>query len=141
MSEEEKAAPGAASLVAKEVAEAEVDRFIDVYCDADMSAMDDEDRKGFSEARMRLIRATRAGGVTFGAGASPRVVTSTGEALDFGEPTGATFIAMDKKKTGHDVAKMIAAMADVTGKTAVTFAKLPNRDFRNCIAIMTLFLG
>jgi len=128
--------------VATEVAEQEFERFIEAMdLDIDTSRMDVDDTRSFEEAKHIIVRAMERGSLVVDENGQPVYTLSGGERITFYEPTGATFMAMDNKKRGQDVAKLVAIMADMTRQPAATFSKLPNRDFKVCRTLVTLFLG
>lgn len=128
--------------VAREVAEAELVRFMEAMdLDADKSKMDPDDLKSFEEVKAKFVAAIERGQLVVDEKGRPVFTTSTGEALTFNEPTGASFMAMDAKKKDHNVGKMLMVLADITGRDAKVFSKLPNRDFKVCQAIVSLFLA
>lgn len=131
--------------VAREVAEAEFERFVETMdLDVDESRMDTEDRKSFDELKERLLRAIETGLLVVDDKGqpvyTPRAGTHT-QPITFHEPTGASFMAMDTKKKDQSVAKMYAVMADMTHLDQKVFAAMPARDLKICQAVVTLFLG
>jgi hypothetical protein len=132
------------TVVAKEVAESEFSRFIEAMdLDIDSSSMDAEDLKSFESAKRKILRAIERGQLVIDDKGQPVFAPqmSKTEPITFYEPTGASFMAMDAKKKGHDVAKMFSVMADMTRRDIKTFSQLANRDFQVCQAIVMLFLG
>lgn len=128
--------------VAKEVAEAEFDRFIDAMdLDTDKARMDPDDVKSFEDVKGKFVRAMMRGQLVVDDKGQPVVTTHDGTRLTFYEPTGASFAAMDSRKKGQDVGKMLAMMADMCRVAPAVFSKLPNRDFKICQALIQLFLG
>lgn len=131
--------------VAREVGEAEFDRFVGAMdLDVDEARMDADDRKSFGELRERLVRAIVEGHLVVDDKGQFVYTPRTGNQTDpitFREPTGASFMAMDTKKKDQNVAKMYAVMADITGLDIKTFSKMASRDLKVCQAIITLFLG
>jgi hypothetical protein len=129
------------STIAEEVAEEEFARFLETMDLVPADNLDDEDRKGFEDCKRRFIAAVRAGTLVVNEKGEPVFTPGDGRGpITFHEPKGASFIAMDTKKRGHDVAKSLAAMADMTQQTIARFSAMPNRDLRVCQAIQILFL-
>jgi hypothetical protein len=64
-----------------------------------------------------------------------------GDPITFYEPTGASLMAMDRKKKAEDIGKLYATMADMTKQPIKRFAGMKYRDLKVCIAITSLFLG
>lgn len=128
-----------------ETAAVEFDRFLDCMdIDADVDSMDDEDRKGFSMQKNTVIMAIRRGSLIIDDDGQPvftPVASDNRDPITFYEPTGAAYMAQDRKKKGQDMAKMYAIMGEVTKQHPGVFAKMKNRDVKVCQAIMTLFLG
>lgn len=133
-----------ASRVAREVALAEFDRFLEAMdIDADTTAMDAEDLKSFEEARRKLVRAMETGHLVIDDKGQPVFTPHSGvtDPITFYEPTGATWMAVDSKKKGQDVAKMVALMAEMTRQPAQRFSKMAGRDYKVCTTITSLFLA
>lgn len=132
------------SKIAKEVAEAEFDRFIqanDILVD---DCMEKEDRDAFNEQKARIVRAIEAGAMVVNEDGEPVYTpqrTKDAEALTFHEPTGASLMAMDRKKKNEDVGKLYATMGDMTRTDAKTFSNMKMADLKVCMAVTTLFLG
>jgi hypothetical protein len=132
MTNQAPAAPAAEPKIAQEMAEAEFDRFAsEMDLDIDVDLMDAEDLTAFLKQKRRFIAAIMDGSL---------VINDDGEAvytprksgdiqpLTFHERTGASTMAMDGKKKGHDVAKTYAVMADLTKTHSSTFAKMKGID-------------
>lgn len=138
MTEENKIAP--------EVAEAEFDRFVEeMDLDLDTSNMDVEDLTAFNKQKRRITMAIERGTLVINENGeavyTPRNKRSKHqEAITFRERTGASLMAMDSKKKGHDAAKTYAIMADMTGLHQSTFAGLVGIDVKTCEAIFSLLM-
>ncbi len=131
-------------IVDIETCEVEFERFLDAMdIDADKSHMDESDRAGFDRCKATIVREMRAGRLVIDDKGQPKYTPKSGdgETLVFHEPTGATYLEMDRKKQGHDVSKMIAIMGAMTKQAPAVFSKMPQRDFKVCQAVVTLFLG
>lgn len=131
--------------VAKEVAEAEFDRFVkSMDLDVDPSDMSEEDKEAFQQQKDRLVGAIQSGALTINDDGEPVFTpqrTKDADTLTFHEPTGASLMAMDRKKKSEDIGKLYAAMADMTRSHSSTFSKMRMADLKVCMAITTLFLG
>jgi hypothetical protein len=131
--------------LALEVAEAEFDRFVDCMdLDVDTSGMGEEDRESYGEQRDKIVSAIRGGSLVINDNGEPVFTPQRSkdqEPITFYEPTGASLMAMDRRKKSEDIAKMYAAMADMTKTTAKTFSGMKMGDLKVCLAITTLFLG
>ena len=131
--------------IAQEVAEIEFKRFVDLMdLDLNPADMDEEDRKGFSAEKNRLIKAIMCGSLIINENGEPiytpqRIKDST--PITFYEPTGASLMAMDRKKRTEDVGKLYATMGDMTKTSSGIFSKMKMADLKVCTAITTLFLG
>lgn len=132
-------------VIAREVAEAEFDRFVEVMdIEANTTGMDEEDKKGFLEQKDRIVKAVMSGALIVNDAGEPVYTparTKDADSLTFHEPTGASLMAMDRKKKTEDVGKMYATMGDMTKTHANTFSKMKMPDLKICMAITTLFLG
>lgn len=131
--------------VAKEVAEAEFTRFVEAMdLDVDPADMDEDDKKGFNQQRERIVSAICAGSLVINDEGEPVFTpqrTKDAEPLTFHEPTGASLMAMDRKKRNEDVGKMYSLMGEITKTHASTFSKMKMADLKVCQAVTTLFLG
>lgn len=129
----------------KATAESEFERFAEVMdIDTDTGEMDDESREGFQQQKSRMIRAMQRGNL---------IINESGEAVfnpahsenpntvTFKMPTGAALVAMDRKKKTEDMGKMYAAMGEICGVPAKTFAMMAMPDLKVCLAVTSLFLG
>lgn len=138
MTEENKIAP--------EVAEAEFDRFVEeMDLDLDTSHMDAEDLTAFNKQKRRITTAIERGALVINENGEavykPQNSKSNyQEAITFHERTGASLMAMDSKKKGHDAAKTYAIMADMTKLHPGTFAGLMGTDVKTCEAIFSLLM-
>lgn len=132
--------------IAPEVAEAEFQRFAEAMdLDVDTSRMDVEDLSAFNKQKSRILRAMES---------SALVVNEKGEAvytpqrpeskhrdaITFHERTGASLMAMDGKKKGHDVAKTYAVMGDMCKVHPGVFAGLAGPDIKVCEALFALLM-
>lgn len=129
-----------------DVAEAEFDRFIAAMdIDADPKGMDDADKASLLKCRRTLVAAIQSGQLVINEAGEPVFRPKMGgdeaKPITFREPSGATFMAMDQKKEGHNIAKMYAVLAEMSGQPIQTFAKMAGRDVKICQAIFSLFLG
>lgn len=130
--------------VARDVAEEEFNTLCEnVDIDNDTEAMSEEDQKGFEEQKAKLIRAIMRGTLTFNEDGLP-VYTPMRSKIDnpltFHEQTGAHLMAMDRKKEGQNVAKLLSLMDAMTKSAPGTCSKLEGADLKTCMAIITLFL-
>lgn len=135
------------NAVAPEVALEEFRRFCDLMdLEFDLTKMDADDKKSFEQTRDRVLRAIERGLLVINDKGEPVLTPQSGDGDDrrpitFHEPTGASVLAIDKAKKGQDAAKTFLMLADFTGEPVARYAKMANRDFRVCQALMTLFLG
>ena len=130
--------------IIKEVAEQEFDRFIEAMdIEADPLEMDDEDKEQFKKQKSLVVSRVMAGNVIIDDAGQPvyTVKQGDGDPITFYEPTGASLMAMDRKKKAEDIGKLYATMADMTKQPIKRFAGMKYRDLKVCIAITSLFLG
>ena len=131
--------------VALEVAEQEFNRFVEAMdLDVNPADMDEDDKKGFEQQRDRVVSAIQAGTVVINDNGEPVFTpqrTKDADTITFFEPTGASLMAMDRKKKTEDIGKLYAAMGDMTKNHANVFSKMKMADLKVCMAITTLFLG
>lgn len=133
------------NIVDKETAGVEFERFVRAMnLDANPAAMNAEDKEGFEENRDRFIGAVMLGSLVVNDSGEPIYTpqrVNDANAITFHEPTGASLMAMDRKKAGHDIGKMFATMGDITKTSAGLFSKMFMSDLKVCMSITTLFLG
>lgn len=131
--------------VAREVAEQQFNRFCaDMDIDHDTEKMDEKDAEGFTKHRETLLVAMMDGRLVLNDDSELVLTPKRGRVqnpITFREPDGATFMAMDRKKNGQDMGKLIALMDEMTKSTPGTCSKLKNVDFKVAQAIVTLFLA
>jgi len=134
------------SEVALEVAQAEFERFVEeMDLDVDTADMDVYDITAFNKLKRRIIKAICRGALVINENGEAVYTPSNSnsnyrEPITFHERTGATTMAMDGKKKGHDVAKGYAVMAAVTKLHPGVFAGLAGEDIKTCEAIFALLM-
>lgn len=132
--------------VAVEVAEQEFERFVEAMdLDLNTSDMDADDLAGFNKQKRRIIRAITRGHLVFNENGEavytpkhPR--TSHKDPITFHERTGASIMAMDGKKKGHDAAKMYSILAEMCKVHPKTFAGMVGEDVKVCEALFALLM-
>lgn len=126
-------------------AELEFNRFVEVMnLDVEEEYLNDEDKAGLQLNRRRMLRAIEDGSLVIDGNGIPVYIpqrSDNTEPITFYEPTGASLMAMDRKKAGADVGKMFSIMADFTKTDQGRFAGLKTSDLNICMAIATLYLG
>ncbi len=135
-----------AEKINKEVAEAEFSRFTEkMDLDVNTEGMSADDKRDFTLQKDRLVRCIMGGSLTIDEDGQPTYTPQRAgddvNAITFYEPTGASYIAMDRKKVGEDMGKLFATMADITKTSSGLFAKMKNADLKVCMSITTLFLA
>lgn len=127
-----------------ESAELEFERFADLQdLDLDTSVMDDEDKKSFDDAKRKVILAIQKGALIFDDDGLPVFTPIRSEdktPIKFREPSGSTVTAMDRRKKGEDMAKTIAALAQLTQEVPQRYNNMSLRDLKVCTALFG-FLG
>lgn len=132
--------------IALEVAEAEFVRFAEsMDLDLDVSKMDAEDLATFTKTKDRLLRAMQRGALIINDNGEAvytpqRPGSKHKDAITFHERTGASLMAMDGKKKGHDVAKTYAILADMCQVHPSTFAGLAGQDIKVCEGLFALLM-
>ena len=131
--------------VDEDTATAEFDRFMEMMdIDVDPAGMDDEDKVDFGRHKGLLVKVIRRGSLVINDKGEPVFTPQRGEGgspITFHEPKGSAIMAMDRKKRGHDVGKMFASIADMTGTSSSTYSNMYSSDLKICLAIATLFLA
>lgn len=129
----------------RDVAEQAFEQFcVEMDIDHDVSKMDEKDAEGFNENKELIISAFMDGRLQFNENQEPELTcqrSKIDKPLVFREPSAADYMAMDRKKEGQDVGKMISLMDSVTRTANGTCSKLKGRDFKIAKAIMTLFMA
>lgn len=130
------------NVVGVDVIEAEITRFAEgMDLDLNPKGLDDEDKASLEDALRRVRRAMAAGRLVIDAECQPVFTPTDGKKIVFYEPTGASLMAADQKKKGHDMAKTYAAIGDMTQENPSRFAALPGRDVKVCTALFALFMA
>lgn len=134
------------NVLSQEMAEIEFDRWAEAMdLDLDESFMDEDDLGQFRKHKRRILSALSSGAL---------VITDDGEAsytpqnpkskhkegITFHERTGASVMAMDGKKKGHDIAKTYAVMADMCKVHPSVFAGLVGLDGKVCESLFTFLM-
>ena len=132
--------------ISTDMAEVEFERFVEAMdLDVNTSKMDNEDLTAFNKQKDRIIRAIEKGHLLINddgeAVYTPhRPNSKYKEAITFHERTGASLMAMDNRKKGHDVAKTYAVLADMCKVPANVFAGLVGPDIKICEALFALLM-
>lgn len=132
--------------VERKQAELEFDGFVEAMdLDLDTAGMDAEDLTGFNKQKNRVIRASMRGALVFNedgeAVYTPQHRKSTpSDPIIFHERTGASIMAMDGKRKGHDAAKMYAVLAEMCDVHPKTFAGLVGEDVKVCEALFAFLM-
>jgi hypothetical protein len=133
-------------LVAEDHAELEFNNFVEAMdLDLDIDDMDDDDLTAFTKQKKRIIKAIKKGHLVFNEDGEPvytpyRPKTKHKDPITFHERTGASIMAMDRKKRGQDGAKLYAVLADMCKVPANTFASMAGEDIKICEALFSLLM-
>lgn len=129
-----------------ETAAQEFDQWVEVMdLDLDVSEMDAEDLTAFNKQKRKILQAVQRGSLTFNDDGEAVYTPSNAkskrqDAITFYERTGASMMAMDGKKKGHDIGKTYAVMGDMCKVHPSTFAGLVGIDGKVCEAIFSLLM-
>ena len=132
--------------IALEVAEAEFERFAgSMDINVDTTKLDQEDLTAFTKIKDRVVRAMQRGSLVINDNGEAvytpqRPGSKSKDAITFHERTGASLMAMDGKKKGHDVAKTYAILADMCRVHPSTFAGLSGQDIKVCEGLFALLM-
>ncbi|MCH9837697.1 hypothetical protein K0U83_18690 [bacterium] len=132
--------------IAREVAEQEFERFADeMDLDVETTGLDAEDLAALTKQKNRIIKSIEQGALVINENGEAVYTPSNArskhqEAIVFHERTGASLMAMDGKKKGHDVAKTYAVMADMCKVHPNVFAGLVGIDAKVCEALFALLM-
>lgn len=133
MSEEKK--------VSADMADADFSRWLDAMgIDPSPDLMTETERKTYEKYKRRICAGISAGTVTVTDDGLLNLRTADGKDIEFPEPTGDAFMAMDGKGADRDVAKQYAVMGAMTKTSTKTFAGMKNRDLNICLAVTAIFL-
>lgn len=133
-------------LINEQVAKEEFDRWVDAMdLDLDTAVMDAEDLTAFNKQKRRILRALERGSLVISEAGeavyTPRNPnTRNRDPLTFHERTGASLMAMDGKKKGHEAAKTYAIMADICRTHPSTFAGMAGEDVKVCEALFAFLM-
>lgn len=137
---------GKQNVVAKEVAEAEFDRFLesmDLVDKCDAKNMDADDAKSFADVKRTIIRAMETGHLVVDEKGQPVYTPKLGDTtpITFREPKGSDLMAIDQAKKGADALKGMKILAAMTGENPSRFAEMVMRDLSVCQAVQLVFLA
>jgi len=113
--------------------------------DLDTSHMDAEDLTAFNKQKRKIVKAIQAGSLTFNDDGEAVYAPSNAkskrqEPITFYERTGASMMAMDGKKKGHDISKTFAVMGDMCKVHPSVFSGLVGVDGKVCEALFALLM-
>ena len=133
-------------IVSVEAANADFDRFADLMdLDLDTEEMSEDDLSTYEDNRRAIVKAIKSGQCSIDEQGEPTVhlkrPVGDRSTITFHEPTGATFLAVDKMRGSQDVSKMFAMLSEMTGTPIHVFGKLANRDLRVIRSLGLLFLA
>lgn len=128
--------------VAKEVAEADFDRMCEKFrVDLDPANMTPDEAKDLGELRKMIVRDMMTGALIVSPEGLPTFHPTSGKAVTFNPPTGATLMALETHAPQKAIANQLAAMTDMCEGKAGDFAKMPARDVQICSRLAKLFLA
>lgn len=141
-----------ADKIAQEVAENEFQRWaqaMDLTRKLDPTALDNDDKKSLADSKRVILDAIMDGHLVVAEESGEFVYTQKIEdkeaktPITFHEPDGASFMSVDQigKSGTHDVTKAVSVLSQITKETKARFARMKNRDFSVCQAILGLFLA
>ena len=132
--------------VARDVAESEFERFAEAMTiDVNTAALDAEDLAAFNKQKSRVVTAIERGHLVINENGEAVFTpsnerTKNRDPLTFHERSGASLMALDGKKKGHDVAKTYSVMADMCRCHPNTFAGMVGADIKTCEALFALLM-
>ena len=127
-------------------AEQEFETWVDAMdLDLDTTEMDADDLAGYNRQKKRIIKAIMRGALIFNDNGEAvytphRPGSQHKDPITFHERTGASIMAMDGKKKGHEVAKMYAVLADMCKVHPKVFAMMVGEDVKVCEALFALLM-
>lgn len=133
-------------VVAKDVADAEFDRWVeamDLEASLDPEGLDADDKAALAKAKNEVIANIMSGNLVVNDDGEFIYTPKKGDnsPVHFPEPTGDTFLAIDKAKKGQDIKKTFLLYGAWTGLPSQRFAAMAKRDLRVVESIVALFLG
>lgn len=121
-----------------ETAASEVLRICEAYhVDVDTEHMGEREAEAFQHNCEALKRSVMAGRLELGDDGLA-VYRGGGREFKFAKPTGATFLVLDKFPGAMSRANAVAEQ--LTASNPGTIAKLPAREWQECVALVNLFL-
>ena len=132
--------------ISKDVAEAEFERMLEANAILlDLPGSTKEDQDSAAQVKGRILHAMMLGSLVIDEAGQPVFTPQRGgkegSSITFYEPTGASFMAMDLGKSGHEVSKMFHALANITRTNAKLFSSMKAADLKVCTALATIFLA
>lgn len=132
---------GVQEVVAKEVAEADFERFCNAQrIDLDFEDFTDEDRQAFEGHQKKIVKAIRRGSMVVN-DQNEAVFTCNAGTVVFKQPKASCLLAMDRAKKGQDTKAMFDVMGDMVGQHPSVFGRMDTVDAKVCLAVASLFLG
>lgn len=125
-----------------ETAENEFMRFVDTM-DLDIECETEEEEQDLKKSKKPIIKAIIRGDLVINEEGEPIYNTIhdvESQKIHFHMPTGASFQATEKAKSGNNISALYAYMAELTRLHPSNFAKMKKPDLKVCMAIGTLFL-
>jgi len=133
--------------IPKDMAELEFLKFAEamgIYTALDTSELEADDLTQFNTHKEKLLWAIRTGHLEFNENGEAVYTPHRSdykEPITFYERTGASMIAMDSKKKGHDMAKTYAVLANMCRLPIKTITSLKGVDIGACESIFALLMG
>lgn len=128
-----------------EAANAEFERFAEsMDLDLDIQDMDEDEVAQFEKHKRIFCKALTTGHCEMNDAAEPTVVlkkaVGSTKSLTFKEPTGASFLALDRGKKDQAISKMYHMMSVLCDCDPSVFSKMAQRDLKVCQSIALIFL-
>ena len=131
--------------IVREAAVLDFKRFVDTWeIDANIDAMNAEDKDSFNLQKERIIVQIMAGNATIsetGDSVSYTPVHTEHGEIAFRIPKGEAYMAMDRFKDRQGMHKLAGFMASMTGQPSQLFSRMDSRDVKFCMGVAILFLG
>ena len=138
----------ATSKIDRNTAEAEFNRFCDNNrIERDESAMNDDEKKSFTEHKRRFVFACMDGRAEVDGTAVKYTISDfspenfKGEIVIAKRPGGNAFSAMDGYKESEQVHKLLGFFSAMTGKDTKYFSKIDIIDWKFFDSVSSLFLS
>ena len=129
------------SVVDRETAEQEFEKFVKcMRVNMKVRLLDENERAPIMADRERIILGVEEGRMIVDDNGIVTVEVQDGlKPVSFKKPKGDMLLAMDRRKEGHTMGKMLASMAACAQVPAERFSRMDAEDVYDCMAVWNFF--